>query len=296
MKRILVATDFSEHALAAARLGVALARRYGGTATLLHALDLTLYTVVAPQVWESYNHDRMRASEKDLRRLTEQLSGIAGSADIEIVVQPGESAAAIVEYANEWKADLIAMGTYGAHAGQRFLLGSVAARVARSASCPVLVTRTAHRLAPTDSAFQFPLVAVDYSKFSIPAVRLAATLAGPDSTIELLHIMRWPGGRDDVNLSQALAKARAEELGRLEKFAAHVDVAPIAVTARADIGRAADHVLEYIAKSKTDLVIVGAHGRDDKVSYLGTVADRILRGSTVPVILLPEASLSDAGA
>lgn len=290
MKHIVIPVDSSAHAAAAAQLGVTLARRHGASVTLFRALDFTLYTVVAPQVWESYNAERVRASQVDLDELKAQLADAAGPVvRIETAVREGHAAESIVAFAAERDADLIVMGTYGANRGEQFLLGSVAARVTRAASCPVLVTRSDRKSAPEDGAFRFPLVAVDYSKFSLPAARLAASLAADDATIELLHTVHWPGGTGDM--SAALEAARAAELERLEAFAAKVDVAEVPFTVRADLGRAAEHILDYIARSKTDVVIVGAHGRDERSSHLGTVADRILRGSSVPVVLIPERSL-----
>jgi nucleotide-binding universal stress UspA family protein len=41
--------------------------------------------------------------------------------------------------ATEWHADLIVMGTHGRRGFRRLVLGSVAERVLRSASCPVLM-------------------------------------------------------------------------------------------------------------------------------------------------------------
>jgi nucleotide-binding universal stress UspA family protein len=293
MKHVVIPVDSSAHAAAAARMGVALARHHGAKATLFRALDFTTYTVVAPDVWRSYNEERLRSCRAELERLKAELaSSVDPDITIEAVVEEGHAAEAIVAYAADTGADLIAMGTYGANKGEQFLLGSVAARVARTASCPVLVTRADRTGAPPDGAFRYPVVAVDYSKFSVPAARLAAGLATDDATIELIHIVHWPDGANADDMSAALSAARAAELQRLEAFAANVDLAEVGVSVRADLGRAADHILDYVASSKTDVVIVGAHGRDERISHLGTVADRILRGSSVPVILLPERSLA----
>jgi nucleotide-binding universal stress UspA family protein len=47
----------------------------------------------------------------------------------------------IADYAAEWKADLIVMGTHGRTGLAHMLTGSVAERVVRTAHCPVLITR-----------------------------------------------------------------------------------------------------------------------------------------------------------
>ena len=56
-------------------------------------------------------------------------------------VQTGAPAAAIVNAALEWPADLIVIASHGRTGVRRALLGSVAEGVMRNASCPVLVVR-----------------------------------------------------------------------------------------------------------------------------------------------------------
>ena len=53
----------------------------------------------------------------------------------------GQPFAQIVQYAKEHEIELIVMGTHGRGAVQHMLLGSVAEKVVRAASCPVLTVR-----------------------------------------------------------------------------------------------------------------------------------------------------------
>jgi nucleotide-binding universal stress UspA family protein len=55
------------------------------------------------------------------------------------------TAAAIVDYARSQQVDLIVMGTHGRGAVSHLLMGSVAERVVRTASCPVLTVHHPHR-------------------------------------------------------------------------------------------------------------------------------------------------------
>jgi nucleotide-binding universal stress UspA family protein len=68
-----------------------------------------------------------------------QDEGIRTSADAVIVTGP--IADAIIEFAKNQKADLIAMSTHGRTGPSRWLLGSVADRVVRGAGMPVLMVR-----------------------------------------------------------------------------------------------------------------------------------------------------------
>jgi nucleotide-binding universal stress UspA family protein len=59
----------------------------------------------------------------------------------QLELRTGSPFAEIVNYADEQKIDLIVMGTHGRGAVAHMLLGSVAERVVRKASCPVLTVR-----------------------------------------------------------------------------------------------------------------------------------------------------------
>jgi nucleotide-binding universal stress UspA family protein len=72
-----------------------------------------------------------------------QDEGIHASADA--VVVTGPIADAIIEFARDKKADLIAMSTHGRTGPSRWLLGSIADRVVRGAGVPVLMVRPVAR-------------------------------------------------------------------------------------------------------------------------------------------------------
>ena len=187
MKRILIPTDFSVHAVTAARLGMQLAARTGAHVSLLHALHLFEHAAVPPAAAELYRSTAVqrRRTQLDATRtaLLEDVDGIG----IETILRVEEPVAGVLGFAEAWDADLIVMGTRGAGRGDRFLVGSVASRIARAARCPVLATYSDHAdRIPDDGRFRRPLVAVDYSKFSATAIRLASALAAPAARVEMM--------------------------------------------------------------------------------------------------------------
>jgi len=82
-------------------------------------------------------------SEKYLKRATEQLKAHGISVTSEIV--EGSTAECILKVAEEKGADLIAMSTHGRSGVARWLIGSVADRVMRTAKVPVLLVRPAQQ-------------------------------------------------------------------------------------------------------------------------------------------------------
>ena len=143
MKRILHPTDFSKASQAAFKKAVETARTMRATLDLLHVM-----APVMPMVGEGYlspaTYDQLAASgsrwaSREMERLVKKARA-AGVKTTSTVVE-GSAADRIVRVARARKADLIVMGTHGRTGMSRFLVGSVAARVISTATCPVLTVR-----------------------------------------------------------------------------------------------------------------------------------------------------------
>jgi nucleotide-binding universal stress UspA family protein len=90
---------------------------------------------------------------EDARRIVDEALAKAQTAGIPAQGQvlEGEPVHQIVAYATKVKADAIVIGTHGRSGLNRFLMGSVAEGVLRSAPMPVLTVRAEARLAPLAS-------------------------------------------------------------------------------------------------------------------------------------------------
>jgi nucleotide-binding universal stress UspA family protein len=146
LRKILVATDFSESADAAVAYGRAFARTFDATLYLLHVVDdmyLRLgrdaYAAVLPDLQE----DVEREARQRLARIAadDELSSLT----VEMVITSGATAQAIVDYAEKETIQLIIVGTHGRSGVAHFFMGSVAERVVRTAHCPVLTVRRSER-------------------------------------------------------------------------------------------------------------------------------------------------------
>jgi nucleotide-binding universal stress UspA family protein len=142
VKKILCATDFSSCAEHAVDHAVRLARALGAELVLLHV------AVEAPLFREGLaGSDEVRrvfAAQREWARATlEQRAAACRSAGVPTLalVVSGVPAQAILAAADTEAADLIVLGTHGRGGFARWLLGSVADRVVRSARCPVLTVR-----------------------------------------------------------------------------------------------------------------------------------------------------------
>ena len=147
LKNILVATDFSEAADAALGYGRAFARMFGSTLHVLHVTD-DVYLRMGGDAYisalDTVQNDMAAAAHARLRTLLID-NDPAPLAVKEAVAISAAPAAAIVEYATANAVDLIIVGTHGRGAVAHLLMGSVAERVVRTASCPVLAVRHPER-------------------------------------------------------------------------------------------------------------------------------------------------------
>ena len=143
LKRILVATDFGEPSDAALAYGRELARAFGATLHVLHVAD-DVYVRLGGDAYVAVLPDLQKDVEDAARQKLDELLVDNDPNPVAIkkaVVTSSATALCIVDYARENNIDLIIVGTHGRGAVAHLLVGSVAERVVRTASCPVLAVR-----------------------------------------------------------------------------------------------------------------------------------------------------------
>ena len=147
-KGILVAVDGSAYSSRAAEEAIDLAKRSGALLYVLSVIPTPIYAATGAQgavgsgpVSEEF-FDR---SKKDAQAF---VGGIVSRAEAQGVKVRGEITEnvpsvveAISEYAQEWRVDLIVVGTRGLSGFKKLLLGSVSGALVSHAPCSVLVIR-----------------------------------------------------------------------------------------------------------------------------------------------------------
>ena len=148
LKRILVATDFSEPSDAALAYGRELTRSFGAQLVVLHVVGNPLTAVAGAEGFVFADPGLQPSVEAaEHKRVAELISvedrtllGAQG-----VIVTSNAPAYAIVEYAKSSDVNLIVIGTHGRGGIAHVLLGSVAERIVRIAPCPVLTVRHPER-------------------------------------------------------------------------------------------------------------------------------------------------------
>ena len=143
--RIVVGTDGSETAKVAVEQATDLAKKVGARLDLVSA-----YEPVPPSRLREERQEvpsdiahTVSPSEDVEALLSETAAGVEKNGiEVATFARQGDPADAILDVAEEQKADLIIVGNKGMTGAKRFLLGSVPNKVSHHAPCSVLIVRT----------------------------------------------------------------------------------------------------------------------------------------------------------
>ena len=128
LRKMLLCTDFSDHARHASKYALSMAKEYGAELTLLHVLE------DVPK-----STDLESATEKVSKELEESIVPNAGEGCIvKVMVRIGKPYQQIIQLTLEAQTDLVVMGVRGRGALDTAVFGSTTYRVIQLGSCPVL--------------------------------------------------------------------------------------------------------------------------------------------------------------
>ncbi|HTO56120.1 MAG TPA: universal stress protein [Myxococcota bacterium] len=285
IRKILVPTDFSANAQVALDAAVELARPLGASLHLLHVIHLPVQIspIEGMSLPVAYWEGLRRFADS---RLAEQKAKVVAQG-IACTTESIEDIAsfAISEAAKRQHSDLIVMGSRGLTGLKHFALGSVAERTVRAAECPVLTVKHAAKLSELNTI----LVPVDFSDPSDAALALAKSIVrrlGRGHLI-LAHAYYIPAElqqyvmRND-GFVQRISMGVSREL---DKLVAALRAEGISAESATVEGTPERVIQDLVHSKKVDLVALGTHGRRGMSHLmLGSVAERVLRFSEVPVL------------
>lgn len=298
-KTILVPLDgstFAEHALPVA---TGLARAAGGRLHLVQVHEVPVVPT-SPDLLVPYDaqwDSALRQQEEEyLQSAANRIAERAGlQARTELLSGPAEMA--LATYAREMDVDLVVMTTHGRSGLSRMWLGSVADGVIRRSQVPVLLLRPSHEEVDYDEELHplHVLCPLDGSELSRGIIEPALWLGGLSNARYTLMRVTLPipllrpkfvapesGGEDRLTEEeQARAQAEVDEVAApLRERGLNVE------TTVASHGVPAVAILEYAATHAVDLIALATHGRGGWSRLaLGSVADKVLRGSMMPVLV-----------
>jgi nucleotide-binding universal stress UspA family protein len=214
---------------------------------------------------------------------------------VAVEVSEGRPVDQILERARALTADLIVMGTHGRSGFERLFIGSVAEKVLRKASCPVLTVppRVTEAVAPP--RYRHILCAVDFSDSSLRALRHALALAEEaDAHVRVLHVLELQPESDvpEMPILTANLKAYHDQLKQAarQRLAASIpeDVREYCtVEEGVATGKPYVEILREAREGNADLIVMGVRGRSAAdVVLFGSTTQHVVRQATCPVLTM----------
>jgi len=274
-QRILCPIDFSKHSAAALQLAGSLARTFDAEVRVLHAqrLDAPVYFTSAQlQALKVQLKRSLRAAHDLVKDFANRHLPETVTRSVHVVEQgPVE---AILRMHEEWRADLLVMGTHGRTGLMRIRLGSVMESVFRQVQGPILTVGPGVK-ASTLGRIRCVLTPIDFSELSRETLQYSLDLAErAKAEVTAVHILERPSevGRDqaantlcDWVAPEARVRCRVREVVRQ--------------------GTPSDRIVAEARSSRADVIVLGARPR----SYLGglifgSTTEAVIRGAPCPVL------------
>ena len=288
---VMVSLDGSEKDARALAVAAALAELSGADVHLVRVLAVPVGSLAARGgalgVADAAGELR-DATRRALASSADALAADSGRAVTWEVLDGADVAGVLTRHAAERKARFLVMGTRAAGAAGRALRGSVADRVMRESTRPVvLVPPGADYMRGKRVQVGRVLVPLDGSALAARSVDYLLELPHAEKLEYVLVEVIAPRGDDRARAEQRLG-ALAERMRARGAKAVEVAVLEADEPAAAIVGSIREALVELIAMSTR-----GAGGLRRMV--LGSVAEGVVRASEVPVLLLTPADLGAAG-
>lgn len=214
----------------------------------------------------------------------------------------GEPVESICQRARETDADLIVMTSHGRTGLSRAWLGSVADGVMRRSTIPVLMLRPTgekrERLAGRQ-LFKRILVPLDGSALASEMLATAADLARcSNARLMLLRVVQpvplitptvdlpyaYPTPIQDDVATERLVDEAKRDLASAEQMLTHDGLSEIDayVVVGAHVAQA---IIDFAHGHSVDVIALSTHGRGASRLIVGSVADKVLRASGLPMLV-----------
>jgi nucleotide-binding universal stress UspA family protein len=305
-KKLLVPLDRSPLAEQAIGQAAAIARAAHASIDIVLVHEPLPFAGFGDAPW---NAEERKYEDKYLETIADEIS-TGATVPITHNVMRGEPVEMIYTRACDIDADLIVMTSHGRTGLNRAWLGSVAHGVLRRSVVPVLMLRPMEGKTDRKAAhhlFKHILVPLDGSAFSADILSHATALAQcSGARVTLLRVVRpVPMVTVDIDMSiayppmipdaaltdQLVDKANAEiaDVARQIRHGGYADVDAEVVVAN----NVAHAIIDFALGHSVDAIAMSTHGRGASRLLMGSVADKVVRASGLPMLLIRPVGVGD---
>jgi nucleotide-binding universal stress UspA family protein len=145
-----------------------------------------------------------------------------------------------------------------------------------------------------ETRFKHILVPLDGSKLAESALPDAFALAQLSQTqVTLLQVLPpiehviTVNPNHPIYIDEQWTRQRFEALEYLKNVGRRMGFNPTMVQLEVEMGAVAETIIDYAHSQPIDLIVMATHGRSGLQRWVyGSVADKVLRGADVPVLLI----------
>ncbi|HEY6972625.1 MAG TPA: universal stress protein [Candidatus Angelobacter sp.] len=277
LRNILFATDFSDYSRHALPYVINLARKFNSNIYLCHVVTPSQLMIGAPEAAPFlYEAQRKRSAEEltEAARLPE-LKGLK----VKAILASGTLEDELIKAINENQIDLIVVGTHGRTGVRRLVLGSVAEKICRIATCPVL-TVGPDTIFNNKTPFRRILVPTDFSEESTEILPYVLALAREHSAaITFLHVIPMDAA---ININ---AHFLADDARRTLKKVFGKECGEQKPQFLIEFGHPAEAILRAAVETRSDLIAMGIrHAFAPGIQLRSGVAYQVMAAATCPVL------------
>lgn len=285
MKKIMLATDFSDRSERALRRAALLAQQTGAQLLIVHAVD-------------DDQPAHLVESERELALglLTDLRDNLGRSEGLDVAVRVllGDAFEALRQATEAERPDLLVIGAHRRRLLLDIFIGTTAERTIRSVGCPVLMVNAAP-LGPYANI----LLTSDLSDASRHALQKVGQIGiGETARKVILHVFNVPA----LNLAmghtlppegrKTLIDSAEEQARRtLSGIVSGAGLRQVRLIVRFETGPVAQLVQTTAAEERSDLVVLSTRGLGAVPrALLGSVTEQVLRASAIDVLAIPPQS------
>jgi nucleotide-binding universal stress UspA family protein len=293
LKNLIVALDGSACASHAFEFALTLARVESSKLAVCSVADPSpLYGTLEPaDLLEQALAEMNRHAQRVVTAAIEKAR--ADGITAEGSVLEGDPVYEIVRYAIKNAADAVVLGTHGRSGLSRLFMGSVAEGVLRSAPTPVVTVREQAVIEPVAQSGTRVMIPVDGSEHSQRALDVAIDLAQSFraelvivNVIDLARVGLLAGG-DALLVQDSLEEVETEGTAIADAALARVG-GRVPASSRIARGTPSDEIERLAGEIRPVMIVMGSHGRTGlSRALLGSVAEGVVRGAPVPVMVVP---------
>jgi len=282
VKHILFPVDFSKPCPRTVPDVEAVAKHFRAKLTVLHAPSIPLLPEITypGRLYTALRKEILAVSMSAMERF---VARHFPSFDVKRVIEEGDPAQVIVNYARRHKIDLIMIPTHGYGPFRRFLTGSVTGKVLHDAVCPIWTSAHTERARPRAGKVRNILCAVDCNNDAVALMRWAGWMGcNYQANVKLVHVIP---ALNETSRNRGEAELRRYFVRRVqEEFEVLMDRSGFRSELLLRGGNIPARLADTVRRQHSNLLIVGRGHTRRVLGRLRTHSLAIIRESPCPVI------------